>query len=373
MSRGTTHFITLVVVLSLFILILLGRFMYFPVGLSLVSGYSMYPSLKPGDLLVNVHKDLVGYDVGDVVVWCSSPVYCTVHRVVEFRGDYVVTKGDNNPSEDPPVPESYIRYKVVFAVPSIAWLSLCMMFVGLYLIREKEKILVLMRDFGEIELMVFSVFIIINLALIALVPIYHFTTEPVIAKPSMSLRSVEVIDSGSLVLVKYNLQHLSIINVSGCLIKVSEQVITCSAYVLASDSVVVLVPPKTYTTAYENGVTSFKTLVNLTLDKGFLVGSYPLYISWSKLRVSVNGSSLVLSNPNYVSINITYARITYMSYDEEARIHKVVQVEELQSFAVDPKSTHVLFVESKGEYAYVMIKYLFMGEEVVEQRRIDFS
>ncbi|MEM2848415.1 MAG: signal peptidase I [Zestosphaera sp.] len=373
MGRGSTHLITLIVVLFLFTLILLSRFVYFPVSLSLVSGYSMYPSLKPGDLLVSLHKDIASYGLGDIVVWCSSLTHCTVHRVVEFRGYYVVTKGDNNPSEDPPIPESYVRYKVVLVVPSIAWLSICLVFVGLYLIREKEKILALMKDFGDVELIVFSAFMVINLALIALVPIYHFTTETVIVKPSISLRSVEILDPGSLILVRYSPQHLNIVNVSGCLIKVINQLIECRAYVLSSDSVVVIVPPETYVRAYEVGVTSFETLVNLTLDKGFLIGSYPLHISWSKLRVSVNGSSLVLSNPNYVPINITYAKVTYMSYDEKARIHKVIQVEELQSFVIGPKNTHTLLVDSRGEYAYVMIKYVLLGEEVVEQRRIDFS
>lgn len=373
MNYKSTHLVTLIVVLSFLTLTLLSRFTYFPVNLSLVSGYSMYPSLRPGDLLVSLHKDIVGYGVGDVVVWCSSLTYCTVHRVVEFGGSYVVTKGDNNPSEDPPVPESYVRYRVVLVIPSIVWLPACITYVSLYLIRKKETILRVTKGFGDVELLVFSVFMVINLALIALVPIYHFTTEPAIIKPSVSLRSVEILDPGSLILVKYNTQHISLLSVAGCLIEVSNQVIRCSAYIPASDSVMIIVPPEAYAVAYENGVTSFKTLVNLTLDKGFLVGSYPLHISWSRLSVSVNESSLVVGNPNYIPVNITYVRITYMSYDEKTRIHKVIEVRELQGFTAPPKSTYTLPVEGKGEYAYVMIKYSFMGEEVVEQRRIDFS
>ncbi|MEO3994040.1 MAG: signal peptidase I [Desulfurococcaceae archaeon TW002] len=373
MDYRTTHAITLVVVVFLFALILLSRLIYFPVNFSLVYGYSMYPTLKPGDLLVGIHKEIVGYDVGDVVVWCSSLTYCTVHRVVRFVGTYVVTKGDNNPSEDPPIPESYVKHKVVLVIPSIAWFSASSISVGLYLIKKKEKILWLMRNLKSVELLIFSIFIVINLVLIALVPIHHLAVESVITKPTMNLRSIEILDPGSLILVRYNPQHLNIISVAKCLIEISDQVVECRAYIPASDSVIIIVPSETYVIAFKEGLTSFKTLVNLTLDKGFLVGSYPLHISWSKLGVSVNGSSLVLNNPNYVPINITYAKITYISYDEEARIHKVVQVKELQSFIVGPKNTYVLPVESKGEYAYVMIKYLFMGEEIIEQRRINFS
>ncbi|MFN3268878.1 MAG: signal peptidase I, partial [Zestosphaera sp.] len=223
MNYKFTHTITLVVVVFLFALILLGRLIYFPLNFSLVSGYSMYPVLKPGDLLVGIHKEIVGYDVGDVVVWCSSLTYCTVHRVVRFMEDYVVTKGDNNPSEDPPIPESYVKYKVVLVIPFVSWFSICLICVGLYLIKEKEKILRLVRSLRGVELLVFSVFIVINLVLIALVPVYHFVTEPVIAKPTMSLRSVEILDPGSLILVRYNLQHLSIVSVAGCLIEVGDQ------------------------------------------------------------------------------------------------------------------------------------------------------
>jgi len=373
LGRGSTHLITLLVVLALLTLILIGRFTYFPVNVSLVSGYSMYPSMKPGDLLVSLHKDIVGYGVGDVVVWCSSPTYCTVHRVVELSGSQVVTKGDNNPSEDPPIPESYVRYRVVLIIPLAAWLPACLAYVGLYLVKEREKLLRLAKGFGDVEIIVFSVLTIINLALVALVPIHHFTTEPTIVKPSMSLRSVEILDPGSLILVRYGLQNLKLVSVAGCLIEVGGQVLECSAYMPASDSVAVIVPPETYAAAYKEGLTSFKVLVNLTLDKGFLLGSYPLHISWGKLGISVSNNSLILSNPNYLPINVTQVRVTYMSYDELSRTHKVAQVEGLQGFMVGPRNTYVLFVEGRGEYAYVMIKYLFMGEEVVEQRRIDFS
>lgn len=373
MDLRTTNLATFIVVLSLLTLILLSRLTYFPLNLSLVNGYSMYPSLKPGDLLVSIHKDIVGYDVGDVVIWCSNLAHCVVHRVVKFGEGYVVTKGDNNPSEDPPVPESYVKYKTVLVIPSTVWLTTCLALVGLYLIRNKDKVLVFVRGLGDVEVVVFSVFTLINLVLMALVPIYNLTTESVIIRPSISLGSVELLDPGSLVLIKYNPRNLNIIDVPGCLIEVFERVITCSAYVLTSESVVVVVPPETYSIAYESGVTSLKILVNLTLDRGFLVGSYPLHISWSRLGISIDGSSLVLSNPNYVPINITHARITYMIYDEKTDTHRVVWVEELRSFVVDPRNTYTLLVERKGEYAYVMIKYLFMGEEVVEQRRIDFS
>ncbi len=373
MSYKSTHLITLMVVVSFLTLILLSRFTYFPANLSLVSGYSMYPSLRPGDLLVSLHKDIVGYGVGDVVIWCSSITYCTAHRVVELRDAYVVTRGDNNPSEDPPIPESFIKYRVVLVIPLTIWIPACLVPAGLYLVREKENVLRFLRGLGDLETMIFVVFTLISFAIIALIPVHPLTTQSMITKPSMNLRSVEILDPGSLILVRYSMRGLSLGSVTGCLIEVGDQLIKCSAYTPASDSVAVIVPPETYVRAYENGLTSFKLLVNLTLDKGFLVGSYPLHISWSKLSLSVNGTSLILSNPNYAPINVTQVRVTYMRYDEKTRTHKVAEVKELPGFTVGPRNNYTLLVESRGEYAYVMIKYLFMGDEIVEQRRINFS
>ena len=373
MNYKSTHFITLLLALFFLTMILLSRFTYSPINLSIVSGYSMYPSLRPGDLILSLHKDITGYGVGDVVIWCSTPSYCTIHRVVELRDSQVITKGDNNPSEDPPIPESYVKYKVVLVIPSIVWLSTCLILTGFYVFRNKEKIVGLKKELGNLELLVFSVFVTINLALIALVPMNYSTLESTVGRPSMSLRSVEILDPGSLILIKYNLNYLSLVSVTECLIEVSDQLIRCVAYIPASDSVIVIVPPETYEALYENRLTSFKTLINLTLDKGLLVGNYPLHISWNKVSILVNENQLILSNPNYIPINVTYVKVTYMSYDTESRTHRVVHVEELQGFTVPPRNNYSLLVESKGEYAYVMIKYLFMGEEIVEQRRINFN
>jgi signal peptidase I len=359
--------------LLLVVLMLLSRFVGFPLSVLLVNGYSMYPSLKPGDLLIGLHKNIVGYGIGDVVVWCSSPTYCTVHRVVEVRGSYVITRGDNNPFEDPPIPESLVKYKVVLAIPSMIWLTACFMCLCLYLVWERGRVVRFMRSFRDVEVIVLVFFIVIGLATVAIAPVHYFTMESVIAKPSMNLRSIKLLDPGSLILVNYVLQDLDLSSITGCLIKVGDQLIRCSAYTPTSDRVAVMVPPETYAIAYERGLSSFDVLLNLTLDKGFLIGSYPVYISWSKLSVLVNGNSLILSNPNYVPINITYVRVTYISYDEKLGIYEVSRVEELQGFTVGPKSTYVLSVESGGHHAYVMIKYSFMGGEVIEQKRIDFG
>ena len=67
-----------------------------------VSGYSMFPLIKPGQIIcvgTDEHED---FDVGDIIVFKKETFRC--HRIVKkFRknGKLVfVTKGDNNPEID---------------------------------------------------------------------------------------------------------------------------------------------------------------------------------------------------------------------------------------------------------------------------------
>ena len=101
----------------------LGAFPTKPVG---VATGSMYPNLHVGDMVIlnkfDIHDlkedDIIGYKLDGITV---------VHRVKSIsknsNGDYVViTKGDNNSSEDAkPVIEDQIIGKVVFKVRYIAY------------------------------------------------------------------------------------------------------------------------------------------------------------------------------------------------------------------------------------------------------------
>ena len=101
-----------------------------------VSSYSMFPTLFPGDLVV-VNKWVGQVEVGDVVVYRVpegarppfKPGSLVIHRVVAIRGDQIITKGDNNPVPDQPrwVPRLTLDdvYGVaVVAIPYIGWPSL---------------------------------------------------------------------------------------------------------------------------------------------------------------------------------------------------------------------------------------------------------
>ena len=65
-----------------------------------VSGFSMLPSIWPGDIACVSRVD--AYRPGDVVLF-SRNERLFVHRVVEMSGGAVVTRGDSMLDADPPV------------------------------------------------------------------------------------------------------------------------------------------------------------------------------------------------------------------------------------------------------------------------------
>lgn len=78
-------------------------------GGTIVSG-SMEPTIKIGDyVVVNVNKE---YKVGDVVMFKRGNAYIA-HRVLEIHDDYIITKGDNNETEDVEIPKNTVIGPVV--------------------------------------------------------------------------------------------------------------------------------------------------------------------------------------------------------------------------------------------------------------------
>jgi signal peptidase I len=72
----------------------------------LFQGYSMYPSLRPGDVLVLADADAGCVKRGDIVCIPDGPRYIA-HRVVDIRyqppAATLITKGDNLPRPDRPL------------------------------------------------------------------------------------------------------------------------------------------------------------------------------------------------------------------------------------------------------------------------------
>lgn len=96
---------------------------------SITSG-SMWPSLKKGDLVVIkgiTNKNEI--NLNDIIVY-KNPKGFTIHRVIELRGDTLITKGDANNVSDAPIAYDEVIGKAltikgkIVKIPKIGFISL---------------------------------------------------------------------------------------------------------------------------------------------------------------------------------------------------------------------------------------------------------
>ena len=80
---------------------------------NIVSG-SMEPAFTVNDLLIIKEQD--NYNVGDMITFTEGKALIT-HRIVRIDSDRIITKGDNNNTEDPGVTLDKIQGKVVKIIP----------------------------------------------------------------------------------------------------------------------------------------------------------------------------------------------------------------------------------------------------------------
>ncbi len=84
-------------------------------------GYSMYPSLKPGTVII-IEPCVPGDEPvrGEIIAW-KRDQDLVVHRVVRIvknnEGIYYITRGDSCKNEDPPVAANRIAGKVKICDP----------------------------------------------------------------------------------------------------------------------------------------------------------------------------------------------------------------------------------------------------------------
>ena len=86
-------------------------------------GVSMEPTFFEGDFVITHDVPATGLQPGDVVLFQSGAKH-VMHRVVSIQASadgeaMLITRGDNNPADDPPVPESALIGKLVY---DLSWL-----------------------------------------------------------------------------------------------------------------------------------------------------------------------------------------------------------------------------------------------------------
>lgn len=358
--------------LLLLLLLILGRLVSFPASLSIVSGDSMLPALRSGDLVLGVSSD---YKVGDVVIWYATFMHGTIHRVVNVTSDYVVTKGDNNPLPDPPIPKSFVKYKVVLIIPREIWLSLVIVSVIVYVYYKREGMIEALKSVapGELKLvyLIFITFMLINLLTLLLVSIPYNSPLSSLITPSVELRGITVIDNGKTIIINYLQNNVQALNVRLCEVSVFNVSFATTCY-LSGSTISVVIPPEAYMVAYKlsnSTITNISVRLNVTLDKGYVYGTYSYTINWKPLIVTVSNRSVNVYNPNYIPFNLTNIKITYIKIKPPFNTPEVIKTVSLGNMTVNAMSNATIRVEQLGSYAYVEFTYDFKFRGVVLERK----
>jgi len=343
-------------VLAFIILMFLGRIIGLPVAIIIVSGRSMQPTLWVGDLVVGVKE---GFKVGDIVVWCLKPTFCVVHRVVEVRDGYIVTKGDNNPAPDPPVPRSLVEYRVVAVIPRYVWVPAVAAAFAAYVFKHREYFSRRRVATGDVAVLLLSSFIVFNAAVALLAPTYYPRGAGVLAVPQVELRSASLTGNGS-ILVKYVVRNTRLTSVAYCYLRLKGWgSVRCSARVVGGSEVLVTdVPQRLYEAMIENG--SNPLLVGLVVNMlyGRVSGTYYVWCGWRPLRVRVSGGVVSIFNPNPAPLKVLI-KIYTASKPGPANVS-------VEHVVMKPWGRMRLDLR-RYAYASVRIVYRFRGREVVLQ------
>ena len=78
-------------------------------------GWSMYPTLRDGDILTIVPTNAEEAQVGDIVLCQAAGPRPMVHRLVRKAGGQVITRGDRLPHDDAPVAAADLLGRVIQA------------------------------------------------------------------------------------------------------------------------------------------------------------------------------------------------------------------------------------------------------------------
>mgnify|MGYP001617758227 FL=1 len=78
-----------------------------------ITSGSMWPALKEDDIVLIKKIPKEEIKVGDIVVWTNDKGF-TIHRVVKLNPNTLVTKGDANFAQDPPVKYEEIVGRTVY-------------------------------------------------------------------------------------------------------------------------------------------------------------------------------------------------------------------------------------------------------------------
>jgi len=325
---------------------LASRFLPVPFGLYTVASGSMEPSIRVLDLALVLGR---AFGVGDVVVWCSSPTYCVIHRVIRVVNGYVVTKGDANPVPDPRIPEDLVRGRVAAVVPRELWLGALLTYVAYLLVRNWRTV----TRSASAAVLYFPLIAYSALVLSAALLVSPQTSlHHVVSRPEVYLSRTEFVDLGDRCAVSVS-YHIENVQVEGIL---ATYVSGVPARVLEYSSTYLLIEIPEELGVHVAATGRLNVSVEAALTRmGHLRGTYTVLVPLRKLGIYVANGSLVVENANClpVRVNVTWA------YAE------AVGRPWSYSFSVVTlgRGVHVLR-PPEAPYVYVDIRYIYYGAEL---------
>lgn len=284
--------------------LLLLRFLPVPIALMVVVSSSMEPSILPGDLVLIAGRS---FGVGDVIAWCSSPLYCVIHRVVNLSDGYVITKGDANPIPDHPVPLWAVKGRVIAVIPRWLWIPLSISPLAFYIALRWRRI------YGELiqispgslspAYALFISYLILSLALLTLSPAMLSIEATPPETPRIWLSKAFLEDSS--VYIAYYPEGLEVRGGFSCEI-LDPLRIPCAPIVINSTVIRIPVDPEILWLSASNG-TPLRVRVSLNLTRmASLDGVYSIPIPYEPISIKTINGSAYIENPNPYPVIISY-------------------------------------------------------------------
>lgn len=344
------------VFLASYMILVFGRYIGLPIFIALVVSPSMVPTIYPGDMVLFIKS---GFDVGDVVIWCSSAMFCVVHRVVEINGSVITTKGDANPIPDKPVPAETVKGVAKTVIPRWLWIPAASMLVAFYLYRRLRTI---PRSTPGTAFA-----IVLGYAAATSIYIFIIPASPILVdgliQPSMDLRGVYI--ENNTVYAVLIPRNASIASIEACRYIYGSHIAACTAF-FNSSVIWIEIPSEVFRVMNIEGIPRID--LNIVADLTLIGGRHAKLISWNytvfhtyrEPVIEITGGRAVIRNPNPGCLDVNITAMVANRAGEPWNISS-------RSFCLDPWGSYELDL-SGYRYAVIKIEYILLGKRYVIQR-----
>jgi len=326
-----------------------------PFGVNVIVSGSMYPTIDVGDLVVIVS---INYNVGDIVMWCSTPTYCVVHRVVNisYENRYVVTQGDANPIPDNPVSMKAVRGKVIAIIPKLYWIPAVSIILGYLIISGIRSFFRIPRE-ALTELI--PTYLSLVMAFTVILTVYSSTlmlsyeSNPIRISYTYLARGY-IVDNTTTAVIDYTNSSFSIRSIIGCLIFHANESHPCMVINYTDRTVVIDIDRDILYRVNLDGTHSIYVKLDLKMTrKAVINGSLiKIPIFFKDIKIDILPNAVRIYNPNPIPIPINISILYADKPGEQYRVNSTYT--DIQPFAE-------IVVEKTHRYQFLDITYIVNG------------